>query len=186
MPLGACLRRTLTCSLQPTADARICSATTNLHRTECGFETIDGYRAYSQRGVGGGRAASRRGNPPHNCFRPPYPDSPVLIRDILIVSIFVAQIATLSECLEKYPRLVKGYSKTQNRRERVRRQWGRSGLRLRSAGGALKSAKQWLRNYERQKGSPIDNALEGYFGRSGRYVPRKITRPFCRLEGEKN
>ncbi|GBP77351.1 hypothetical protein EVAR_54723_1 [Eumeta japonica] len=36
---------------------------------------------------------------------------------------------------------------------------------------------------ERQKGSPIDNALEEHFGRSGRYVERKIPRPFCRLEG---
>ncbi|GBP71326.1 hypothetical protein EVAR_57710_1 [Eumeta japonica] len=35
---------------------------------------------------------------------------------------------------------------------------------------------------ERQKASPIDDALEGLFGRSGCHVERKTLRPFCRLE----
>ncbi|GBP91226.1 hypothetical protein EVAR_60676_1 [Eumeta japonica] len=35
---------------------------------------------------------------------------------------------------------------------------------------------------ERQKGSPNHDALEGQFGRAGRYVERKTPRPFCRLE----
>ncbi|GBP42191.1 UDP-glucuronosyltransferase 1-8 [Eumeta japonica] len=36
---------------------------------------------------------------------------------------------------------------------------------------------------ERQKRSPIDDTLERHFSPSGRYIKRKTSWPFCRLEG---
>ncbi|KAL4720656.1 hypothetical protein ACJJTC_018851 [Scirpophaga incertulas] len=60
-----------------------------------------------------------------------------------------AQVETLVEFMERNPSLAKGFLRTQNARERGRRQWEEIAVRLNSLGGTIKTYKQWTKETNR-------------------------------------
>ncbi|KAL4702670.1 hypothetical protein ACJJTC_007101 [Scirpophaga incertulas] len=62
-----------------------------------------------------------------------------------------AQVETLVEFMERNPSLAKGFLRTQNARERGRRQWEEIAVRLNSLGGTIKTYKQWTKYWSDKK-----------------------------------
>ncbi|KAL4721258.1 hypothetical protein ACJJTC_000225 [Scirpophaga incertulas] len=60
-----------------------------------------------------------------------------------------AQVETLVEFMERNPSLAKGFLRSQNARERGRRQWEEIAVRLNSLGGTIKTYKQWTKETNR-------------------------------------
>lgn len=56
-----------------------------------------------------------------------------------------AQVETLVEFMERNPGMAKGFLRTQNARERSRRQWDELAVRLNSIGGTIKTYKKWTK-----------------------------------------
>ncbi|KAL4718743.1 hypothetical protein ACJJTC_009422, partial [Scirpophaga incertulas] len=65
-----------------------------------------------------------------------------------------AQVETLVEFMERNPSLAKGFLRTQNARERGRRQWEEIAVRLNSLGGTIKTYKQWTKDPEEMASNP--------------------------------
>ncbi|KAL0810555.1 hypothetical protein ABMA28_010675 [Loxostege sticticalis] len=53
--------------------------------------------------------------------------------------------------MERNPGLAKGFLRTQNARERSRRQWEELAVRLNSLGGTIKNYKQWTKYWSDKK-----------------------------------
>ncbi|KAJ8704227.1 hypothetical protein PYW08_012951 [Mythimna loreyi] len=62
-----------------------------------------------------------------------------------------AQVETLVEFMERNPGMAKGFLRTQNARERSRRQWEELAVRLNSIGGTIKTYKQWTKYWSDKK-----------------------------------
>ncbi|CAG4969763.1 unnamed protein product [Colias eurytheme] len=62
-----------------------------------------------------------------------------------------AQVETLIEFMERNPGMAKGFLRTQNARERSRRQWEELAVRLNSIGGTIKTYKQWTKYWSDKK-----------------------------------